>query len=60
MTKDFKVSKLWLHNVILRNLNDHVWIFCLCLVFSGHLYMFEGLKYTDMTTLSLESRAGLF
>ena len=60
MTKDFKVSKLWLHNVILRNLNDHVWIFCLCLVFSGHLYMFLGLKYTDMTTLSHESRAGLF
>ena len=24
MTQDFKVSKLWLHNVILRNLNDHV------------------------------------
>ena len=22
MTKDFKVSKLWLHNAILRNLND--------------------------------------
>ena len=37
MTKDFMVSKLWLHNVILRNLNEHVWIFCLSLVFSGHL-----------------------
>ena len=44
MTQDFKVSKLWLHNIILRNLNDHVWIFCLCLVFSGHLYMFLGLE----------------
>ena len=60
MTKDFKVSKLWLHNVILPNLNDHVWIFCLCLGFLGHLYMFYGLKYADRTTLSHESRAGLF
>ena len=60
MAKNFKVSKLWLHNVILRSLNDHVWLFCLCLVFSGHLYMFLGLNYTDMTTLSIESRAGLF
>ena len=60
MTKNFKVSKLWLHNVILRSLIDHVWIFSLCLVFSGHLYMFYGLKYRDMTTLSHESRAGLF
>ena len=59
MTKDFKVSELWLHKVILRNLNDHVWIFCLCLVFSDHLYMFWGLKYTDMTTLSHERRAGI-
>ena len=60
MTKDILVSKLWLHNVILRNLNDHVWIFCLCLVFSGHLYMFKGLQFTDTTTLSHESRVGLF
>ena len=60
MTKDILVSKLWLHNVILRNLNDHVCIICLCLVFSGHLYMFQGLQFTDMTTLSHESRAGLF
>ena len=60
MTQDYKVSKLWPHNVILSNLNDHFWIFCLCLVFSGPLFMFLGLKYTNMTTLSHESRVGLF